>query len=127
MGNDLWVTDENIVHQASIVGVERPDLEGFAGGFHALGHPGDLRFQAVFLDGSEVFAVHLDPLGIGEMSADDAVDEVLEVVESVSFVPNDGLALTGMDLKAWPVRSLLELDRSREPEVPEHGIENLRC
>ena len=103
MGNDLRVIGEDIVNQAAVVGVERADLEGLAGGFDPLGDALDFLCQLVFLDGAEMLAVHLDALGLGQVAAEDAVDEVLQVVEAVAVLADERLAVARVDLQARAV------------------------
>jgi len=54
MGNDLWVSGEDIVHHASVVGIEWPHCEGFAACFDAFRDAFDFLGEVVLLDGAEV-------------------------------------------------------------------------
>ena len=99
-------------------------MERLAGGLDSLSDALDFLFQVVFLDRAEVRAVHLDALGLGQVAAKDAVDEILEVVEAVTVLADEGFAVARMDLEARAVVGFLRLDGRRETEVSEHRVEN---
>jgi hypothetical protein len=94
MGSDLRVIDEDIVDHAPVVGIERAEFEGFTGNLHPLGDGADFLPELIFLDGTEMGAIHFDTFCLGVMAAEDAIDEVLEVIQAVAFLTNERLAVT---------------------------------
>jgi hypothetical protein len=92
---------------------------------HSLGDATDFLPQLLFLHGSEVGTIHLHSLGVRQMPPEDAIDQILEVVQAVALMTNDRLTLRRMDLQAESLMGFLKLDRRRKPEMPEHRIENL--
>lgn len=127
MGYDLRVSDEDIVNQSPIIGVERAHLKWLARCLHSLGDPPNFLVHAVFLDRTEMPTVHFDALGVRMMSADNAVYQILEIVQAVTIMADDRFTLAGMDLQARAIMGLLDFDRRRIPEVSEHRVENLGC
>ena len=127
MGNDLRVIDEDIVNHAPIVGIEGAEFEGLAGDFHPLGDATDFFPEVIFLHRAEMGTIHFDALRLGVVAAEDAIDEILEVIQAVAIFADESFAVSGMDLQAGTVVSFLGLDRGREPEVSKHRIENLGC
>lgn len=115
------------MNQPPIVGIERAHLEGLASGFHAIRESFDFLDEMILLDRAEMRTIHLDALGFGNVSAEDAVHQILEIVKPVPVLADECLALAGMDLKARTVVSFLDFDRGRESEVPEHRIEYFCC
>ena len=70
-------------------------------------------------------AIHLDPLRLRVVPPDDPVHEVLQVIQAVAILADQHFTLAGMNLQARSVFGLLDLDRRREAQMPEHGVENL--
>lgn len=112
------------MHDAAVVSIEGAELEGLTGDFDTLSCGLDFLVEVVFLDGAEVAAVHLDALGIGAVAAENAVDEVLQVVEAFAVFADENGAIRTLDLEAGAVRCVLQIDRRCIPEVPEQRIEN---
>jgi len=127
MGYDLGIGGEDIIHQAAIVGIERANIERFSARFDSLCQAFDFLVEVIFLDGAVMGAIHLDSLRLQIMAAEDAIDEVLEIVEAIAISANDRPALCGDNLQAWAIVSFLHLNGSGKAEVAEHGIEDLGC
>lgn len=125
MGDYSGRIGEDIVDEAPVVGVERAHLDRLAARHDPLGDASDFLAQAVFLDRPEVAAVHLDTLGLGQVFAEDAVDEVLEVVEPLAILANEEFTLARVNLQAGAVVGFLLLDGRRETQVPQHRVEDL--
>ena len=115
---DFRISDEQVVDHAPVVGIERAELMRLAGGFHPLGDFADLGSHLVLADCAEMLAVHLDAPGIGELAPQDAVDEVLQVIEPVAVVADDRLTIGRVDLQAWAVIGFLDFDGRCQTEVP---------
>ncbi|MCU0752267.1 MAG: hypothetical protein MUC40_04415 [Akkermansiaceae bacterium] len=127
VGFDLRIVDEQVVHHAAVVGIERAELVGLAGFLDACGDFADLLRHLVLADGAEMLAVHLDALRFGKLPPQDAVHEVLNVIEPVAIAADDGFAVRRLDLEARPVVGFLHLDGGRQAELAEHGVEYPGC
>jgi hypothetical protein len=98
------------VNHAAVVGVERAQLERLAGDFHPFGNAADFLFELIFLDRAKVGTIHLDALRLGVVAAEDPVDKILKVIQTVAILANQRFAVSGMDLQARTIVGFLSLD-----------------
>lgn len=127
MGGDLRIIGEDVVNETAVVSIERPNLKRFTRCLHPLGEAPDFFVQLVLLDRTEMRAIHLDPLGLEGMSPQDAINEVLEIVESVAVLSYNSFAFARVDLQARPIVGFLDLNGCREAEMAKHRIKDLCC
>ena len=127
MGFDQRIVHKDVVDHAPVVGVERAHFEGLPGSLHPLGDLPDLLGHLVLADGPEMFAIHLDALRFGLVPPQDAVDEILDVVQALAVAADDGLALRRVDLQTRAVVGFLGFDGHRNGEMAEHRVKDSGC
>ena len=88
------------MHQAAVVGVQRLHLHRLAALLHAFGQGTGLFQQAGLVAFPVVIAIHLHAGCILHLALDHAVDQVLEVVQSVPVSPDDVLGIRGGNIQA---------------------------
>jgi hypothetical protein len=122
--HDFAVVDEDVVNEAPVVAVHGVQHDGFAGGADAEGHLLDVIDEVVFADGAVVFDIDADAGCAGHVADEDAVYEVLDVVEDFAPVTDEGIGVFGEDLEGGAFGGFELFDLDGESQVAEHRVED---
>jgi hypothetical protein len=71
-----------------------------------------------------MLAIHTNPFGVWHLTPEDAIDQILDVIQAVSVLPDHRLFLRRENLQAGTFGGFLNLDLCHDSEVAEHGIED---
>ena len=113
------------MHDATVVGVEGAHLHRFSA-FLGLGRQ-LLRGSDEFflLAHTEMIAIDPDAGGILHLFLQDAIDEILQVVEAIPVLADEETTLPGQNLQAGPFLAFFLLDGHLKPKLSDHGLKNL--
>ena len=122
--HDFAVVDEYVVNETAVVAVHGVEHDGFAGGADTEGHLLDVVDEVVFADGAVVFDINADAGCAGHVADEDAVYEVLDVVEDLAPVTDEGIGVLGEDLEGRDFGGFELFDLDGEAQVAEHRVED---
>ena len=109
-----------------MVGVHGIHPEFFSGFTDFIGKGAGLIFDALFLLGAVAITINTNPWSVFVTPTEDAVDEILEVVETVSALTDEDGLIGRVDIESVSVLAG-DLDFVFEPEFSEHGFEDGLC
>ena len=112
------------MHDAPVVAVHGIELEGLSGGADAIGCLLGVLDEFILAHGAVVLDVHADAGCVFDVADEDAIDEVLDVLEDFSATADEGVSVFGEDLKRGAFGSLAVFDRDGKSEVSQHGVED---
>jgi hypothetical protein len=123
-GADVGVVFEEVVDETALVGVHGVELDGLTGGLDFGGGLADAVEEALGFALTEVFDVETDAGGVGVFLAEEFVDEVLEVLETLAFAADQGFGLVHADVEGGPAGVVGDVDGDAVAEVAEHDVED---
>jgi hypothetical protein len=80
--------------------------------------------QLVFLDGSEMPAIDFHAGRVWHFPAQDAIHQILKVVQTISVLADQRVVVAAVNLKGWAFFRVLDLDICGKTKVSQHRIEN---
>ncbi|RFC43467.1 MAG: hypothetical protein DVB23_002643 [Verrucomicrobia bacterium] len=91
---------EVVVDDAAVIGVERGEFGWLPGVEDAFGDAVCLFEELVLVHGAVVVDVHTDAGSGGIASLEEAIDEILDVVDAIAILSDEEIAFGCKDVKA---------------------------
>lgn len=121
---DLRIIEQGLIDQAAVIGIQRAHLKGLAAAFDFFRELLDLGAQFFFLHAAEMGAIDLDARRVLVVLAQQAIHQILQVIQPIALIADQPLGLRGGNLQTRPLLVLLQVDGGGKTEVTEHGIQH---
>lgn len=113
-----------VVNRPPLVGIHWRQCLGLAGSDDRCRHLVRLFQEPMLSGGSVVVNIDSNPGGFRQAGLHDAVEQILQVVEALPSVPDEGLGFFRENLQALQTALFIDLHPDDKSKVAQHGIED---